>query len=81
MWLVVCRSVAPPILQIGDITNHLGVCPQHDIQYDKLTAREVGVSLLDGKSHDPCSTCCSMLVSEEYTGNMRMKWSLQHWNR
>ena len=41
-----CSSVAPPILQTGNITNHLGVCPQYDIQYDKLTAKEVGVSSL-----------------------------------
>ncbi|XP_065901227.1 ABC transporter A family member 9-like isoform X2 [Dysidea avara] len=26
--------------ETGNITNHLGVCPQYDIQYDKLTVKE-----------------------------------------
>jgi len=47
VWLKVYISVAPPILQTSNIIKHLGVCPQHDIQYDKLTAREVGVILLE----------------------------------
>ena len=31
-------------LQSHMISNHLGVCPQHDIHYDKLTTMEVGVA-------------------------------------
>jgi len=47
----VCRCVSPPILQTGNVTNHLGVCPQYDIQYEKLTVKEVGVSCDEQSDH------------------------------
>ena len=41
-------AVTVPItLQSHMISTHLGVCPQHDVQYDELTTMEVGGTLDD----------------------------------